>query len=202
MGKIYRNSAVTIAATGSVDSQGGYFQDREPHLVQPCKLHGYLSSSGATAVKQDLYIYTRRWPWLNDGRLNTSGWVFQERLLSPRILHYGSQQLHWECLEHQASEKFPEGLEAWVAQPSREERLKTILNPPTLKSRPWIDEGFAKMLEEQPTRYADWAQLVGLYPQLHLTKSEDILIALSTLANEWLFFSTMNTLRGCGKKIS
>lgn len=88
MGNIYKNSAVTIAATGSVDSQGGCFQDHEPRLVQPCKLHGYLSSSGTTAIKQDLYIYISRWPWLNDGRLNTRGWVFQERLLSPRILHY------------------------------------------------------------------------------------------------------------------
>ncbi|OCL07999.1 hypothetical protein AOQ84DRAFT_294015, partial [Glonium stellatum] len=25
------------------------------------------------------------------------GWIYQERLLSPRILHYTSEQLFWEC---------------------------------------------------------------------------------------------------------
>jgi len=33
------------------------------------------------------------------GPLNTRGWVFQERVLSRRILHFMPAQLYWECLD-------------------------------------------------------------------------------------------------------
>jgi hypothetical protein len=34
----------------------------------------------------------------------------QERMLSPRLIHYSSRQLFWECNTKTASESFPEGL--------------------------------------------------------------------------------------------
>lgn len=36
--------------------------------------------------------------------------MFQERQLSPRILHFGKNQLFWECNELFANETYPEGL--------------------------------------------------------------------------------------------
>jgi hypothetical protein len=203
MGKTYKNSVVTIAATGSIDSHGGCFHDRDPRLIQPCRIQAHLCSP-TTPTKEILHIYESKWPWLHFSRLNTKGlntraWVFQERMLSRRILHFGSEQLHWECLEDQASEKFPEGLDFWDAQPNREERLKTLLKAPSLASRPWLDEEFTKMLDEKSTRYADWNQLVGYYSQLNLTKSADILIALSALAKEWAGFLDDEYLAGLWK---
>jgi hypothetical protein len=42
--------------------------------------------------------------------LNRRGWVFQERLLSPRIIHFGQDLLHWECSTQPfASERYPDG---------------------------------------------------------------------------------------------
>jgi hypothetical protein len=37
-------------------------------------------------------------------------WVIQKRFLAPRNLHFGSNQLWWECRELCASEKYPHGL--------------------------------------------------------------------------------------------
>ena len=31
--------------------------------------------------------------------LSGRGWVLQERLLAPRTLHFGREQLFWECCE-------------------------------------------------------------------------------------------------------
>lgn len=42
--------------------------------------------------------------------INRRGWVLQERLLSHRIIHFGAQQVFWECRELLACETFPEGL--------------------------------------------------------------------------------------------
>ncbi|KAF1938046.1 hypothetical protein EJ02DRAFT_469220 [Clathrospora elynae] len=45
--------------------------------------------------------------------INKRAWVTQERLLAPRILHFGRSQLLWECLEYDASESYPHGLPAF-----------------------------------------------------------------------------------------
>jgi hypothetical protein len=37
-------------------------------------------------------------------------WVYQELLLSARILHLGSRQVFWECKELEACETFPNGV--------------------------------------------------------------------------------------------
>jgi serine/threonine protein kinase len=41
---------------------------------------------------------------------DTRAWVLQERLLSPRLLHLGPEQMYWECNALKASETFPRGL--------------------------------------------------------------------------------------------
>ncbi|KAF1955419.1 hypothetical protein CC80DRAFT_493300 [Byssothecium circinans] len=41
---------------------------------------------------------------------DTRPWVLQERLLCRRLLHFGAEQLYWECNSLKASETFPQGL--------------------------------------------------------------------------------------------
>lgn len=50
--------------------------------------------------------------------LNQRGWVLQERLLAPRILHFCRRELFWECCETAASETYPSGLPPWVLHSS------------------------------------------------------------------------------------
>lgn len=41
--------------------------------------------------------------------LLSRGWIVQERLLSPRIIYYGADELYWECRLHAVSESCPFG---------------------------------------------------------------------------------------------
>ena len=93
MAAIYSNSTVTLAATEASNSEEGLFRKTpEAHISQS------LSSS--------CHIYARK---PVDHRISQSpllkrGWVFQERLLSPRILHFAENELIWECMQHQRCE--------------------------------------------------------------------------------------------------
>ncbi|KAF2621208.1 HET-domain-containing protein [Macroventuria anomochaeta] len=103
MASIYENAFVTIAATRSSDSEGGCFS----------RLQGFsqatrLESSGLYACKRRPDDFPRAsysllsekglWPLL------CRAWVFQERLLSTRVIHFTDYQVVWECQSMQESE--------------------------------------------------------------------------------------------------
>jgi len=46
-------------------------------------------------------------------QLNARAWVFQERLLAPRALHYAGCDLFWECKAVLASGAYPKGV-LWI----------------------------------------------------------------------------------------
>jgi hypothetical protein len=59
---------------------------------------------------QETYIFSPSDVWrtdVEDAPLNQRAWVVQERLLAPRQIHCGRQQLLWECHQMTASEMFP-----------------------------------------------------------------------------------------------
>ncbi|KAI1413399.1 HET-domain-containing protein [Hypoxylon sp. FL1857] len=99
MADIYENAFFTIAATKSKDGSGGCYSDRDP---------GYFNSSAV--VEGSIYIrrqipsfpergfHSARWPLL------ARGWVFQEMSLSKRVLHFGHQEVIWQCRSCRKSE--------------------------------------------------------------------------------------------------
>ena len=97
MGDIYGSGFLNIAARGAVDAEGGCFISREAEPL-PCVLK-YLSSdcsiTGSMYIRSPDFQVER----LQDAPLDKRGWVLQERLLPPRILYFGRQQLYWECAE-------------------------------------------------------------------------------------------------------
>lgn len=98
MGNIYAGAVCTIASTGSGPGDGGCFHERNPLSLQACKIGARTiddESPGMTYIQQDDLLDYQSSP------LNQRGWVFQERLLSKRILHFG---LYWECHKRSASE--------------------------------------------------------------------------------------------------
>jgi hypothetical protein len=179
MGRVYKNAEVNIAATASTDSSGGLFFDREPRTVQPG-----VALSGWDDCPPSTYIVSKSKLWeegVSKAVLNTRGWVLQERCLSPRIIHFGADQIYWECLELLACEIFPSGL------------------PPTLRARrlhlPTGEEDFKNRGKElrpvwqQPPLpafdcYRVWKQLVETYSRARLSHPTDKLIAISALAKE------------------
>jgi hypothetical protein len=90
MASVYRNSFITLAATASPDGSGG--------LIQP------LSSPTACFKVEDIGWRARehlQWDYTAHNilkePLNRRAWTLQETFLSPRLLHFASDQMHWEC---------------------------------------------------------------------------------------------------------
>jgi hypothetical protein len=108
MADVYGNCWCNIAATtggGLATRPAGMFSIREPKIVEPIRI-------SLPASNNDEYICydEERWSdFIRQSPLNRRAWVCQERLLSPRILHFGVDEIYWECSEGRASETFPSG---------------------------------------------------------------------------------------------
>jgi hypothetical protein len=87
-------------------------------------------------------------------RLSTRDWVFQERALSPRSLHFGQSEVGWECRSLISCECSASSL--------RYRRITSLL--------------------KQARAIMAWTKVIREYTLLGLTVSEDRLTALSGLA--------------------
>ena len=88
--------------------------------------------------------------------------VLQERLLSPRILHFTRNQLFWECSECTLlSETFPHG-DSW--------------------SNPEKRSDISKVSRKGDYQFETWAKIVENYTRRNLTKPSDKLPAIAAVA--------------------
>ncbi|KAH3965972.1 hypothetical protein HBI16_147860 [Parastagonospora nodorum] len=97
---VYQNSYCNIVAADSRDGEGGLFRDRPDNL-----LSGMNVDEPWVVLDKEL--------WAKDllrSPIYTRGWVFQERMLSPRIIHFTRPQVFWDCSTISACETLPEGL--------------------------------------------------------------------------------------------
>jgi hypothetical protein len=100
MAGIYETAILTIAASMSIDGSGGLYA-KSKHL-------NYISSDGLCMREQNPQFpvgnsYSLiRGPW----PLLQRGWVFQERYLSRRMLHFGTEEVVWECNTHRRGENW------------------------------------------------------------------------------------------------
>lgn len=94
MSTIYRNAFVTIAATNSSgDSRGCYTSGTELDKDYEVGTHFYVREKPAHFESSPSPSTFLSFPLLS------RAWFYQERLLSPRVLHFGPRELVWECEE-------------------------------------------------------------------------------------------------------
>jgi hypothetical protein len=178
MSDVYTNSSLTIAATSASDGSGGCFFMREPDSISPSRI--------------ELMVKPGRWSWeekgglqslylidsepsmmsqLSDAPLNRRAWAFQERILSPRVLHFSRNQLFWECRKLEACESYPRGLSRniWRDGP----HVKSIFGMEGLV----MDDTYALPL-------GHWAWIVETFTRGALTVLSDKLVALAGIATE------------------
>lgn len=105
MTEVYSNAAITLSAAVSVSGCEGLFSPRRP--LNSARLM-FKGTNGApdgfcsfTAVSAKTFGDD-----VLKGALSVRGWTLQERLLSRRIIHFGRDQLHWECQKTIRSENF------------------------------------------------------------------------------------------------
>ena len=163
MREVYRNAILTIAATGAASSSAGCFFDRDIDLVKAITV-----SVSWLGVPQGIYCICDGYIWQDNivnAPLNQRAWVVQERLLSPRILHFGRDQMAWECRELGACETFPLELPAMLVV------FGDIYSKNLLEER-----------GEDPIALT-WERIVEIYTQGLLTEESDKCIALSGIVD-------------------
>ncbi|KAK2612607.1 hypothetical protein QQS21_001379 [Conoideocrella luteorostrata] len=110
MAKVYGLSTCTIAAANSGCGDTGFFATRNQYRVRPC----LVPSPFKTGSKYSFYIRSQYLNRIHDREVKNSpwynrGWVFQERVLSPRLLIFSGTQILWACEQQQAAETWPRG---------------------------------------------------------------------------------------------
>ncbi|KAH6679264.1 heterokaryon incompatibility protein-domain-containing protein [Halenospora varia] len=108
MSSIYGGSTITIATAGATDGTKGCFL-KPPGFVGKLHLSPSPNESWDIAPSE---FYTS----VAKSHLGGRAWALQERLLSPRILHFSRTELFWECRHCDASESFPEGSPSFERQ--------------------------------------------------------------------------------------
>ncbi|KAF5699642.1 heterokaryon incompatibility protein [Fusarium mundagurra] len=101
---VYANALCNLAAAASSDPNGGLFRSRNPEDLRPSLVRAALDKS---TPSEDYYAIDSEYvdrQFLGKELLKR-GWVFQERLLCPRILYFAEEQVFWECFAEQRPRK-------------------------------------------------------------------------------------------------
>lgn len=108
MAEIYSKAYVTLAATSASNSADGFYHTRsgsKPREHRTVKMRDSEHSGGSFDV-----LIWQRFPTPNknfvigDLPLLKRAWAYQERLLSPRTVHFADDMLYWECSSLTTSE--------------------------------------------------------------------------------------------------
>lgn len=169
MYSVYRNALLNISADDSNDARWGCFRYRNPLAVIPMRLKLPGLGDWAHWITPDsngIFEAISKVP------LGRRAWVFQERQLSRRILHFTSRELIWECCAEGsqfACETFPDGAP-----------LKTVFsNRQKFQSQ-------SDLTKSSPAElYKTWDTLCKAYSEKKLSHISDKAVALSGLAQEF-----------------
>jgi hypothetical protein len=161
MANIYGNSLCNITAIGAWTSKDGCMYQRHPNSVRPCR----ISLRRIDEQKEYYIIPTSLWEDEVDFRpLQDRGWVFQELMLAPRILHLSRRQIYWQCHQLKACEVFPGGIPRYVTS----EEMPSL--PKLIQDR----ESCSNIAAAQGA----WKKILMTYTSLELSHSADKLNAL------------------------
>lgn len=197
--EVYSQAIFTIVADAAEDSTSGFLgpgarkvrktsvvkcdlssQSDKPH--SPSVVH--VRQRGDLAFQLPYHDFLPDVSWWSDirfreedppqSKLSTRAWAFQERLLSPRTLHFGSSEMAWECRGICSCE--------CSATNKRTSRVKSLLKGSiALVPSPAHDS----LSAENVLRSLDKAwqrDIVEEYTRLDLTRDTDRLSALAGIA--------------------
>lgn len=104
MGDVYGGAYCTIASTGAEGTVDGFLnerKDRSAVCINTTRQTVGAGNPGSTTTKPcTVYICDAIDDFQKDvdgADMATRGWIFQERALSRRTLHFAKSQVYWEC---------------------------------------------------------------------------------------------------------
>ena len=94
MADVYRNAYCTVAATGSRGDQEGIFVNRTGQDICTLRYEANDTDILITYIEEDIFALEQL---LFYSPLSQRAWCLQEKLLSPRIIHFTQSRAIWEC---------------------------------------------------------------------------------------------------------
>ncbi|RDW87242.1 hypothetical protein BP5796_02936 [Coleophoma crateriformis] len=207
MGEIYKNSVCTIAVHTAHSDDQGFLSDIYQGPISVSLQRQYHERVLNVTLRNDFRAQVDR------SQLSGRGWVFQERFLSPRTLHFTSTSMFWEDgfgvrseedeipdseLQKAQSSAIPT-FSAFSPLPSERSGVGSsnavpsayfnLLQKYTTPLRTWANGikpfNYAAIEDETDgfTEYVNWLQIVERYSRCSLSRSEDKLPAISGMAN-------------------
>ena len=120
---------------------------------------------------------------VSDSTLGHRAWIVQERLLPPRVLHFGRRQLFWECNALKACELYPGGLPAKAGLLSTAElKCQEITSGYDYRKSSTVADEW-NTIGPSPRILQSWRDVVDIYSRANLTHETDKLAALAGLAS-------------------
>ncbi|KAL2137215.1 hypothetical protein VTI74DRAFT_6426 [Chaetomium olivicolor] len=188
MGDIYEKAYLNIAAAGAKDGKTGFLEARREDPI-------YVRVPAAGDQQAGYFYFTNQAnsdfdAFVTRVKLNTRGWVLQERILSRRTIHFAADMWYWECGQHVTSE------DGWQHDP----RGTASAGYHAASLRQTLDASVTaigkvfrydeehrtnvKGLPVVPTEVL-WAQILRAYSKCGLSFSSDKLPALQGLVNNF-----------------
>jgi hypothetical protein len=178
MQAVYSGGIFTIAAADSKNPHGGLFRGRSSLQYSDCHIN--------EDDEQIIFVRGNN-PCGKRGSENCNtpdrcvlgerGWVFQERMLSPRTLYFGRDDIHWEC---------------------REGGLICQSKPKAQKEAPWgahddlaLKSIYLRLMKLNPEDFSDslerfqrlWRTILQFYCNTRLSHEEDRLSAIAGIVS-------------------
>lgn len=173
MAEIYQNAYLVVSATSSENAHGGLFRSVDSSF-KPTALD--IDGCDEKVYFQKSFSHISSFM---DRRLNnptnlptlTRAWILQERLLASRVLHFGPQELMWECLRDSVCQcREPLSTSDLRDDVQHVSRLKEYFS-----ARNWSDQSSQSLVKS-------WHRLIGDYSLLNITFGQDIFPAMSGIA--------------------
>jgi hypothetical protein len=179
MGSVYANAYVTIAATSAVDGSGGL------DSIRPMSNWIKFPCDGTDEGKGYMWFTDASWTSqtdLDEAPLNTRGWVFQEKILPRRIIHFASSQVYWECKQRFVGEESEDRIH-YTGETLEPSQFWADVNAISHVGPPPIERTNNARDSTHPISQFDefcegWNTLMRYYCCRNLTKTSDRLIAL------------------------
>lgn len=210
MHRVYSLSFLNISATAAEHSHQGLYSKRNPRLLWETEINLNIEGLPGSKAEKELpdkpREYIRRCTLVdasyceslvNQATVNKRGWVLQERLLAPRVLHFCQGQIAWECPEHTAAEGLPPTVPSF--QRRRDDTLFAEIPlkglEPLLHGKTLRENRLRNSPEPDPHLMHDpvskkriyaleiWNRVVEMYCKTELSFGKDKLPALSGIAN-------------------
>lgn len=186
MADVYRNSFLNLSATASSSSKDQFpsmiqTQNSLTQSFQAPRLHEprFISTEWTGHFSGNYQIFDPHF-WndrVSSTRLASRGWIFQERALAPRVLHFAFDQVLWECAESERAEEFPVGIPARFIDAGRR-GFKWQLSP-DLPQPSTVVDGSDSFSEQHRVLNSKWAKAIETYTRCELTHAQDKLVAIS-----------------------